>query len=89
MEPPFLPEELRNLLLWLTLACLSKNLDQKRMVKQEVSLPNARKWVWFYRKWAWPRKFRAMLTEPPFKKSCIRHCRGGIVTNFALNGCPP
>ena len=29
MEPPSLPEELRNLLLWLTLACLSKNLDLK------------------------------------------------------------
>ena len=29
MEPPSPPEELRNLLLWLTLACLSKNLDQK------------------------------------------------------------
>ena len=29
MEPPSLPEELRTLLLWLTLACLSKNLDQK------------------------------------------------------------
>ena len=29
MEPTSLPEELRNLLVWLTLACLSKNLDQK------------------------------------------------------------
>ena len=28
MEVPFLLEELRNLLLWLTLACLSKYLDQ-------------------------------------------------------------
>ena len=30
-EPPFLCEELRNLLLWLTPACLSKDLDQKRI----------------------------------------------------------
>ena len=38
---PSLAIELRKLLLWLTLACLSKNLDQKQIdeqVEQEVSL---------------------------------------------------
>ena len=80
MEPPSLPEELRNLLLWLTLACLSKNLDQKtdgltsktrsfstkRSLMGVVLIDSGRGLENFARS--------VVPTEPPFKKSCIRHC---------------
>ena len=51
------------------------------MVGQQVSFQNDRKWAWFMQKWVWLRKFfmrfaRIDIVEPPFKKSCIRHCNG-------------
>ena len=58
MEPPCLGEELRNLLLWLTSACLSKDLDRKWMdwqVGQEASLKTLKNGHRFNEKWAWPK----------------------------------
>ena len=79
---PCLGKELRNQLLWLTSACLSKAIDRKTrdwQVGQEVSLKNARKWAWFSAKVGVAPNFRARfvrntITESPFNKSCIRHC---------------
>ena len=77
MELPSLAKELRKPLLWLTLACLSKNLDRKRInwqVKQELSLQNERG---FNLKWVWLQNFIRFtcdnIPEPSFKKFCIRH----------------
>ena len=71
MEPPSLGEELRNLPLWLTSACLSKDLDRKRMdrqVGQEASLKNAPNGCGFNEKWAWPLNFRMRYSESPLKE---------------------
>ena len=64
MEPSSLAKELRKLFLWLTLACFSKNLDQKRdhwHGRASKTIENGRG---FKQKWAWLRNFRA--------HSCIR-----------------
>ena len=78
---PRLGKELRNQLLWLTSACLSKDPDRKWrdwQVVQEASLKNARKWAWFSAKVGVAPKFsRALCAQyyyrTPFNKSCIRH----------------
>ena len=80
MEPACLCEKLKNLLLCLTSACLSKDLDRKRMdqqVEKEASLKKTlENGCGFNEKWAWHKNFAHVIkTEPPFKKSCIRHCR--------------
>ena len=70
MEPPCLAKELRKQLLWLTLACLRRNLDPKRIdcqVGQEVSLYNYKtieNGRGFNRKWGWLQKFHAQNPPP-------------------------
>ena len=81
MEPPIQAKELRKQLVWLTLACLSNNLGQKRIDWQggkkflSKALENGRG---FNRIVSVASKFRAhyarkVVMEPPFMRSCIRH----------------
>ena len=81
MEPPSLPEELRNLLLWLTLACLSKipiktgwiDREDKKLLSQalENGCGLIKSGLGLEN---FTRASRAMLQHiPHFMKSCIRH----------------
>ena len=80
--PPALATDLRKLLLWLTLACVSRREDSRcqKQIDWAGSFAWKRsKWAGFTQKWAWLPNFcercaRNNITETLFKKSWIRHC---------------
>jgi hypothetical protein len=77
MEPPSLATELRNLLLWLTLACFSFKFVRKRIDwtgRAGSFSQNDRNGRGCAQRWAWHLKILRALraqryTEPPFYKS--------------------
>ena len=84
MEPPLshdLAKGLRILLLYLTLACLTRNFDRKPngwLGRASCSLEKDQKWAGLTKSGHGFSKFRAHFTcdsimEPPLLKSCIRH----------------